>query len=310
MVVAKRVRKEEEKNSSLSLFSFFRFFLLSMRARGSLSPHPLRCGGDSLLLRRGRPHRPAVTAAAFRGEKKSKTGAGDASIDSNSSIASSSSPAPKKNLDLAAATALSGAVLGPLCDGLHSRFGVLRYAHPIELSPLFLETTWWTPLLFALAGVIIGTGLPFLDEQLRSTSSASSTSSTSSSLDRGWPVTLLAISAFVLVYFLSAVGGARGQDPTWLFPSLWSCSLLLFAVVDRTPQGCVVAVATALGGPVIEFFLIKTLHLYRYADESFLGAFPGWIVAVYFAGGPSVGALGRRVNAELRARREREGEVE
>ena len=199
------------------------------------------------------------------------------------------------------ATSLSGATLGPLCDSLHSRFGVLRYERPLHLHVgggfLDLETTWWTPLLFALAGVIIGAGLPFLDEKV--VVSASASTSSPSSLDRGWPLKLLSVSAFVLIYFLSAVGGERGQSPDWLPPALWVCSLLLFALADATPQGFLVAAATALGGPGIEFFLIKSLHLYRYADDSFLGAFPAWIAAVYFAGGPAVGALGRRVRAEL-----------
>lgn len=125
-------------------------------------------------------------------------------------------------------------------------------------------------MLFALAGVIIGAGLPFLDDMslsLSSTTSASTSTSSSSSslfdLDRGWPLTLAAIAAFVLIYFISAVGGAQGQSPAWLAPSLWCCSLSLFVLLDGTPQGLLVAAATALGGPAIEFFLIKNLQLYR-----------------------------------------------
>ena len=214
------------------------------------------------------------------------------------------------------ATAASGVALGPLCDSLHSRHGVLRYEPPtLRVDFLDLETTWWTPVLFAVAGVILGAGLPFLDEKLSASTSSASTSSPSSSpppsspppapssapdlFDRGWPLTLLSISAFVLIYFLSAVGGEQGQSPEWLPPALWLCSASLFAAADGTPQGLFLAAAAALAGPGVEFFLIEALHLYRYADESFLGTFPAWIAAVYFAGGPAVGALGRRVRAEL-----------
>lgn len=96
------------------------------------------------------------------------------------------------------ALAASGAVLGPLCDGHHSRFGVLHYTSPsliaVPSSDWHLETCWycfalacllcltlclnvlllcndvqllvcyrWVPLLFAVAAVIIGTGHTVLD---------------------------------------------------------------------------------------------------------------------------------------------------
>ncbi len=39
----------------------------------------------------------------------------------------------------------SGAVLGPLCDSLHSAAGVLHYARPTirSMGPLEIETCWW-----------------------------------------------------------------------------------------------------------------------------------------------------------------------
>lgn len=268
-------------------------------------------------LRPRRPHRPKLIAAARK--SRERTGDVDDEATTDSSIPSNRrrprppSPHPLW-LPQLATTALSGATLGPLCDGLHSRYGVLRYANPVEISPLNLETTWWTPLLFAVAGIIIGTGLPLLDEISSSPASTASRRRrpppppSAPDLDRGWPLTLAAISAFVLIYFLSAVGGAQGRSPEWLLPSLWGCSLALFALVDGTAPGLLVAAATALGGPAVELLLIKSLHLYRYADESFAGAFPAWIAAVYFAGGPAVGALGRRVRAELVRKKDEEEE--
>ena len=265
-----------------------------------------RCRSLRYPLSPRQPQCPSVTPSATRDGERARSSRKDGNSDPSSPISSSLWP------EQLLSTSLSGAVLGPLCDSLHSRFGVLRYERPLHVG--FgdgLETTWWTPLLFALAGAIIGAGLPFLDEKVSASTSASTSSSSSSpssasasSLDRGWPLTLLFVSCFVLIYFLSAVGGEQGRSPEWLAPSLWLCSLSLFALADATSQGLAVAAATAIGGPGIELFLIKGLHLYHYADESFLGAYPAWIAAVYFAGGPAVGALGRRVRAEL-ARRKR-----
>ena len=60
----------------------------------------------------------------------------------------------------------ASAVLGPLLDNQHSAHGVLKYTHSSRLVLPFLvvETTWWTPLLFGVAGIIIGVGTPLLDE--------------------------------------------------------------------------------------------------------------------------------------------------
>jgi hypothetical protein len=64
----------------------------------------------------------------------------------------------------------AGAVLGPFCDGLHSQNNVLHYAAPsIELSITYedlhwsFESCWWVPMLFGLAGCILGVGVPVLD---------------------------------------------------------------------------------------------------------------------------------------------------
>lgn len=95
-----------------------------------------------------------------------------------SRVASSSSPGAPTIADLSSlpgpllmkqsiAMFASGAVLGPLCDGLHSSHNILHYNHPTVLSlPSLhwsLETCWWVPLLFGVAGVILGVRYPVLD---------------------------------------------------------------------------------------------------------------------------------------------------
>ena len=104
----------------------------------------------------------------------------------------------------AIALAASGAVLGPLCDGQHSKYGVLHYVNAtmlnVPICNLQLETCWynwsalyllsalckrvldystessvvhritacdrrWVPLLFGFAAVILGVGHPALDDR-------------------------------------------------------------------------------------------------------------------------------------------------
>ena len=74
-----------------------------------------------------------------------------------------------------------------------------------------------------------------------------------------------------------------------------------WGVFDGTRQGLVVAVATAVAGPLAEIFLINVLHLYHYSDPDFFGI-PSWIAWVYFCGSPAVGNLSRAVRGELRRR--------
>jgi hypothetical protein len=66
-----------------------------------------------------------------------------------------------------AASTLSGAFLGPFCDSLHSAHDVLHYTSPTIVTPI--ETCWWVPLLFGVAGCILGVSVPLLDTLLSST---------------------------------------------------------------------------------------------------------------------------------------------
>jgi hypothetical protein len=132
----------------------------------------------------------------------------------------------------AAALFCASAVLGPLCDGLHSTAGVLHYERPSVLASLQLpggfswglETCWWVPLLFGVAGVILGVGTPVLDELSAARRREQRLSSggppgqraagppevpSSAGADAaavgapGWPAVLFCIALFVSQYWLS-----------------------------------------------------------------------------------------------------------
>lgn len=196
----------------------------------------------------------------------------------------------------------ASAILGPLCDGLHSQYGVLEYAAPItpfQAVHWDFETTWWTPLLFALAGIILGVSHPILDANFPESKPRGGT-------DPSWTFVLTAIAGFVLQYFLSAKGAAVLDS--YMLPDgnivldvvLAATALAHWAVFDATKQGLFMAALTAVAGPAVEVLLIKQ-GLYAYAHPQLFGAIPTWIAWVYFCGSPAVGSLGRKVAAELTA---------
>lgn len=199
------------------------------------------------------------------------------------------------------AVGLASAVLGPICDNFHSQHDVLKYHNPLHICIppiLALETTWWTPVLFAIAGIILGLGYPFLDGVLPQFRPRGGRNPL-------WIFVLANISVFVMLYWASAVlerpllglvafDGLPAMDLT-----LGCAALVSWAVFDATPQGFLMASLTAVCGPLVEIVLINGGKLYHYTHPDVLGAVPSWIAWVYFAGGPAVGNLGRKVANEI-----------
>ena len=206
----------------------------------------------------------------------------------------------------------AAAVLGPLCDGCHSRHNVLHYETTFLAAPLHLgiegfyqlETEWWVPLLFGVAGIILGASHPLLDVATYGRPRP----------PPGWRNTLLCIACFVLCYELSGVldEAAAARALTRGAPELTERlaaidvpltvnALAIWAIFERTPGGAIMALATAVGGPLIEVGLINVLGLYHYSHPDLAGI-PLWIPQVYAAGAPAVGNLGRQVQYELQLR--------
>lgn len=202
-----------------------------------------------------------------------------------------------------AAMAASGAALGPILDGFHSHFGVLRYHDPPPFA-VFLpgtslelcQTAVWVPPLFGLAGMIIG-GLYVLLDQVLGTAAQKRRPAL--------PTVLLGIGCFVLQYYLSglALGPAGiGIDRLAGELFLWVTAAAHWWIFDCTQAGLVVCAMTALGGPLIEVALLNApgTDFYAYAMPDVLGI-PTWIAAVYFCGAPAVGNLARATLQALRA---------
>jgi hypothetical protein len=150
----------------------------------------------------------------------------------------------------------ASAILGPLCDVLHSAHGVLTNSHPVALAfppgaPPLLETTWWTPLLFAGAGVALGAGLPLMDALPGAPAPRLGAAPP-------WSLVLISIATFVGTYYASAVGDGdaalrvRGR----LGALLAAAAAVHWALLDATPQGAAMAALAAAAGPALEAGLI------------------------------------------------------
>ncbi|KAK3274050.1 hypothetical protein CYMTET_17747 [Cymbomonas tetramitiformis] len=228
---------------------------------------------------------------------------------------------PELSWKLTAAVGASGAVLGPLCDGRHSTHDVLHYVSPtmISVPPLLtLETCWWVPVLFGVAGVLLGVSHPLLDDLRQAQSSEQAEAAPPvGGWDPSWAFVLAGIGLFVAQYDASGVldqgtnvaASWMGQPGVLASTAFGDRSLDVFLAAtavlhwftfDRSRQGLFMACLTAVGGPLIEIFLINQLGLYHYAHADFAGI-PAWIPWVYFCGSPAVGNLGRRCRAELAA---------
>ncbi|PXF40243.1 hypothetical protein BWQ96_10047 [Gracilariopsis chorda] len=188
-------------------------------------------------------------------------------------------------------------VLGPLLDNYHSQFGVLRYNNPIELHltvgkmGVDIVTAWFTSPLFMLAGVIIVFGTTFLDGVFGRGGNAQS---------MGVPKACATVCMFCSIYYLSAV-----WSHTWVRDYLvWILGVMGLAewyFMDGSVGGMVMGALTAVCGPALEVALINVAGLYSYSEWDVFGI-PWMIVAVYFAGGPAVGNLGRALDDTIRVK--------
>jgi hypothetical protein len=167
------------------------------------------------------------------------------------------------------------------------------------------------PLLFGVAGLILGIAVPLLDEAADSSSSGSSASRMG--LGRAsWGWVLLCISAFVVQYWLSGVLDAPllgdtlvGPVPT-LDAVLAAYALAVWVVFDGSAPGAAMAALTAVCGPALEVALVNGAGLYHYSHPAVFGAVPSWIPWVYACGGPAVGNLGRLVWASLKQQQQQQ----
>lgn len=216
---------------------------------------------------------------------------------------------PTRALSFSGIMALCGAILGPFLDSYHSAFGVLAYDEPFTAAlwqqsppnPPALTTVWWVPILFGVAGWLIGWLYIVLDAFFLDTTTMDANTAKNILPEQQQPSPpkiLVGISMFTFQYWLSAVLVATEVvDRTGILNLMSVYAAVAFLLLDGSMAGFLTSCATALGGPLIEIGLLSLsrAHLmppgggYHYNDLGETGFFPLWILPVYFLGGPAVG---------------------
>jgi hypothetical protein len=186
-----------------------------------------------------------------------------------------------------------GASLGPFLDHFHSIFKVLSYDTPIQLTlwsqnpdQPALITAWWVPGLFGLAGFIIGWLTIFLEYSLSTYSANSSLSNHQQKIVNtpSVPLIIMGVSLFIFQYWLSGFLYASEYDRSTILYIMTSICTAGFLLLNRSVVNFITGLATAIGGPLIEVFLITYLPTaggnngYHYSDLGETGFFPLWIV--------------------------------
>ncbi len=183
----------------------------------------------------------------------------------------------------AATLFLLGATLGTALDAIHTVTRTTEYARPIWSAAWAFA--WWTPPLFAGAGLAVGLARPLAERALGSRDPAPA---------RGLVVAAMLV--FAVAYALS--GTLPGGNPARA-AALAVCFGAAFAICDRTALGVLLAVGAGLGGALAEIALIR-VGGFRHLQPDVLGL-PCWLPLLYACGSVAVGALGRRLVAGARS---------
>lgn len=169
---------------------------------------------------------------------------------------------------------LVGAPVFCVLDGFHTFSGTTEYT-----DPWLLRMAWWTPVLFG--SVVAGGGAIYAIGHLRMRGPSELPS---------WPALGAALSCFGALYF--ATGFWKAESPIKLAAVMLGAALM-WAIADRSWQGAVLCIVSAVGGCAVEITLVS-LGAFRYLEPDVLGV-PWWLPGLYVAAGPAVGQLGRRV---------------
>lgn len=184
--------------------------------------------------------------------------------------------------------------LGMMLDNYHGLFGVLSYngiGFPIQVmyaSKLILKTASWVPLLFGIAGSLMSIIVLNLDNFIGTRVEVQSPT---------WPKVLYGISFFSAQYYISGLLDYAMIESTIINVILAATSIIGYLIFDGSTAGFLLAIATAIGGPLAEIFLINVPHLYQYTHADFAGICT-WIPWVYFLGASAVGNLARKISSD------------
>lgn len=175
---------------------------------------------------------------------------------------------------------LGGALLGTLGDFFHVVTQTDGYQSPLYPLPGSGQP-FWVPFLFGSAGLGIGLSHPFIGRRLGQ----------KPRMGKSWMDVIAGILAFLFLYacsgFLSLeTGGAKDAF-------LIIGALLVWVIFDRTWQGIVLGLSTALIGTSFEIFLSYIGGFYYYPHAANFAGVPSWLPWLYFPASITVGNAGR-----------------
>ncbi|HEY3822342.1 MAG TPA: hypothetical protein VGL81_34490 [Polyangiaceae bacterium] len=171
-----------------------------------------------------------------------------------------------------------GAVAGSGLDALHTHSGTTAYAAPwwFLMSP-------WTPLIFGLAGLSVGLSYPLAERW----------TGRRAGRRLSWAETAAGFAVFAGLYAASAYLPASSGVKLAV---LLAGAAGLFAWLARTALALVLAVLTAVVGPLVEALLVHT-GFFAYRAPELLGV-AMWLPALYACGSLAFGAVGDKVMAK------------
>jgi hypothetical protein len=176
-----------------------------------------------------------------------------------------------------------GAVVGSGLDALHTHSGTTLYA-----SPWWFQMSVWTPLIFGLAGLSVGLSYP-LAERLTGRRPGRRLS---------WTEVGAGFAVFAVLY---AMSGYLPVSNAAKLVVLLVGAAVLFVWLARTALAFVLAVLTAVIGPLVEAALVHA-GLFGYREPDVLG-FAMWLPALYASGSIAFGAVGSKMTEDEEALR-------
>jgi hypothetical protein len=167
---------------------------------------------------------------------------------------------------------LFGAVFGSALDAIHTHSGTTAYTHEIGL-----KMAWWTPLVFGVAGLLVGLSYPVARRIARSPVAARSTVSR-------------AAGGFAFFAALYLASGYLPASNAVKLAVLAAGALVLGVSTAPTRVAFGLALVTAIVGPSVEVLLVAA-GTFRHLQPDVFGI-PAWLPALYAAGAFAFGGLG------------------
>ncbi len=185
---------------------------------------------------------------------------------------------------------LAGFFLGPIGDYAHVATGTTGY--PEGYAFYILGLPWWVPLLFGSAALSIGATHPSIDRHLGASPERAGS--------RGWKGVFAGMVGFIGLYVISGMLPSPGGVSDVL---LAAGAIAMWAALDRTWQGALLAASTALSGTAFEMFLVSNgVFFYQPGADNFFGV-ASWLPWLYVAASIAVANFARKLGSDLRLSR-------